>query len=77
MAEETTRGSKGIVSHGNGCQCGCKTKPQATVTEEETATTERLAREQEIRDRNKRVREPSHVQGPDSNPPFTDHSGVL
>jgi hypothetical protein len=77
MAEETTRESKGIVSHGNGCLCGCKTKPQATVTEDETATTERLAREEVIRARNKRVREPSHVHGPDSEPPFTDHSGQL
>jgi hypothetical protein len=77
MAEESTRQSKGTVGHATGCTCGCETKPQATVTEDEKATSERLAREEVIRARNKRVREPSTVPGQDTVPPFTDHSGAL
>ena len=77
MTEETTRLSEGTVGHAQGCQCGCGTKPQPAVPEDEKATRERLAREEVIRARNKRVREPSHVIGPDSEPPFTDHSGQL
>ena len=84
MTDEITRQSKGIVAHGSGCQCGCGPKPQTTVAEDEKAASEKLAREEVIRAReevirarNKRVREPSHVPGPDSDPPFTDHSGAL
>jgi hypothetical protein len=47
------------------------------VAVDENAASEQLAREAVIRARNKRVREPSHVTGPDSDPPFTDHSGAL
>ena len=77
MTEETTRQSKGIEGHAGGCQCGCETKPQATVAEDEKATRERLTREEVVRARNKRVRAPSTAPGPDSDPPFTDHSGAL
>jgi len=44
---------------------------------DEKAVSEQLAREEVIRARNKRVRAPSTVPGPDSDPPFTDHSGAL
>ena len=77
MTEETAGQSKGTEGHASGCQCGCGTKPQATVAKTRSAASERLAREEVIRARNKRVREPSHVHGPDSEPPFTDHSGQL
>ncbi len=77
MTEESTRQSKGTVGHTSGCQCGCGTKSQAPVTEDEKATSERLAREEVIRARNKRVREPSTDPGQDTVPPFTDHSGAL
>jgi hypothetical protein len=77
MTEETTRQSKGTVGHASGCQCGCGSEPQATVAIDEKAASEKLAREEVIRARNKRVREPSHVHGPDNEPPFTDHSGAL
>ena len=77
MTDEITRQSKGTVAHGSGCQCGCGPKPQTTVAEDEKAASEKLAREEAIRARNKRVREPSHVPGPDNAPPFTDHSGAL
>jgi hypothetical protein len=77
MTEETARQSQGQEGHASGCQCGCGTKPQPAIPEDEKATKERLAREEAIRARNKRVREPSHVPGPDNAPPFTDHSGAL
>jgi hypothetical protein len=77
MTEETAGQSQGHEGHGSGCQCGCNSKPQATVPVDEKAVTEQLAREEVIRARNKRVRAPSTVPGPDSDPPFTDHSGAL
>jgi hypothetical protein len=77
MTDETKKQSKGIVGHAAGCQCGCGPKPQATLVEGEKVASEKLAREAVIRARNKRVREPSHVHGPNSAPAFTDHSGEL
>jgi len=77
MAEETTVQMQGGEGHATGCQCGCGSKPQNTVAIDEKAANEKLAREAVIRARNKSVREPSHVIGPDSDPPFTDHSGQL
>ncbi len=77
MTEETTRQSKGTVGHASGCQCGCGSESQAPVAIDEKATSERLAREEVIRARNKRVREPSTDPGQDTVPPFTDHSGAL
>ena len=46
---------------------------------EEEIRSEQVVRDEDelVRARNKRVREPSHVIGPDSEPPFTDHSGQL
>jgi len=77
MSEEATVQTQGGEGHASGCQCGCGSKPQTTVTIDEKAASEQLAREAVIRARNKRVREPSHAIGPDSDPPFTDHSGQL
>jgi hypothetical protein len=77
MTEETAGQTQTREGHGSECQCGCNSKPLAAVPVDEKAASEQLAREEVIRARNKRVREPSHVPGPDSDPPFTDHSGAL
>ena len=77
MPEEAAVKMQGGEGHATGCQCGCGSKPQTTVDIDEKAASEQLAREAVIRARNKRVREPSHVPGPDSEPPFSDHSGQL
>jgi hypothetical protein len=77
MTEETAGQSQGHEGHGSGCQCGCGSKPQTTVAKDEKAASEQLARDEVIRARNKKVRAPSTLPGPDSAPPFTDHSGAL
>ena len=75
MMEETA--AQGHEGHGSGCQCGCGSKSPTKVAVDEKAAKEQLAREEAIRARNKSVRAPSTVPGPDSPPPFSDHSGSL
>jgi hypothetical protein len=77
MTEEAAGQTQGREGHGSGCQCGCNSKPQNTVALDEKAASEQLDREEVTRARNKRVRAPSTIPGPDSDPPFTDHSGAL
>ena len=77
MAEETAVPSQKHEGPGRECQCGCNSKPQATVPVDEKAASERLAREEVIRARNKKLRTPSTIPGPDSAPPFSHHSGAL
>jgi len=63
--------------HGSGCGCGCGSKPQTPVAADEKAASDQAARDEVVRARNKRVRAPSSVPGPDIAPPFSDHSGSL
>ncbi|MGA2982288.1 MAG: hypothetical protein ABSG32_00655 [Terriglobia bacterium] len=77
MFEETAVQPQVHKEHGSGCQCGCGSKPQAPVAANEKAISEQAARDEEVRARNKRVRAPRNAPGPDSPPPFSDHSGSL
>jgi hypothetical protein len=77
MIEETIDISERHSEHGSGCQCGCSSKPKAPAVVEEKAANEQPVSDEEIRARNKRVRAPRSAPGPDSPPPFSDHSGTL
>ena len=78
MIEETIGQPERTQTHGTTCQCGCGgSKPQTRVVTDEKAASEQAARDEVIRARNKRVRAPSSAAGPDSPPPFSDHSGQL
>jgi len=75
MIEETTEQSGPHGEHGSGCGCG--SKPQASVAVDDKVASEQAAREEVERARNKRVRAPRSAPGPESVPPFSDHSGSL
>jgi hypothetical protein len=77
MLEETAGRLEGHKEHGNGCQCGCGSQPKTPVAVEEKAASEQEASDELIRARNKKVRAPRNAPGPDSPPPFSDHSGSL
>jgi hypothetical protein len=77
MFEETTEQSGRHSEHGSGCGCGCGSKPQTTVATDEKTASEQAARDEVERARNKRVRAPRSAPGPESVPPFSDHSGSL
>jgi hypothetical protein len=72
MLDETAVQSEQTGEHAGGCQCGCGSKTQAPL-----AVAEQAARDEVIRARNKRVREPSHVPKTEGEPPFSNHSGQL
>jgi len=75
MFEETTEQSGVHNEHDPGCGCG--SKPQAPVATDDQLASEQAARDEVERARNKRVRAPRSAPGPDSVPPFSDHSGSL
>jgi hypothetical protein len=75
MFEETTEQSGRHNEHGNGCGCG--SQPQTPAAADEKAASDQAARDELVRARNKRVRAPNSAPGPDSAPPFSDHSGQL
>ena len=72
MLDETAVKTERINDHGIGCNCGCGSQVQAPAAAEEKA-----ASDEAIRARNKLVRAPRNAPGPDSPPPFSDHSGSL
>jgi hypothetical protein len=75
MSVETTEKSGRHIEHDPGC--GCDSKPQAPVAIDDQLASEQAARDEVERARNKRVRAPRNAPGPDSVPPFSDHSGSL
>ncbi len=75
MFEETTDQSVRHNEHGSGCGCG--SHPQTPAVADEKAASDQAARDEVVRARNKRVRAPNSTPGPDSAPPFSDHSGSL
>ena len=77
MIEETADISERHSEHDSGCQCGCGSQPKAPAVVDEKAANEQLVSDEEVRARNKRVRAPRSAPGPDSPPPFSDHSGTL
>jgi hypothetical protein len=77
MFEETTEQSGRHNEHDPGCGCGCGSKPQAPEATDDQLASEQAARDEVERARNKRVRAHRSAPGPDSIPPFSDHSGSL
>ncbi len=75
MFKEAAGKSEGHPEHGSGCSCG--SQPQTPAGADEKAASEQAARDEVERARNKRVRAPRSAPGPESVPPFSDHSGSL
>ena len=75
MFKEAAGKSEGHHEHGS--RCGCGSKPETPVAVDEKAASEQAARDEVERARNKRVRAPRSAPGPESVPPFSDHSGSL
>jgi hypothetical protein len=77
MSVQTPEQSERHNEHDRGCKCGCGSQPQTPVAVDEKAASEQAVRDEEERARNKTVRAPRTAPGPNSPPPFSDHSGQL
>jgi hypothetical protein len=77
MSEETVKQLEVHNDHGSGCGCGCGSQPLTPAAADEKTASEQAARDEVVRARNKRVREPRSAPGPGGPPAFSDHSGSL
>ena len=77
MVEELSEQSQLPSDDDSGSRTVRGPEKRTPVVVEEKAASEQVARDELIRARNKRVRAPRSAPGPDSAPPFSDHSGQL
>ena len=77
MFEETAEQAKRHSEQGSESQRGCGSQHRTPVAVDEKAASEQAVRDEEERARNKTVRAPRTAPGPNSPPPFSDHSGQL
>jgi len=77
MLEETAGKLEQNQAHSSTSQCGRGAEPPTPVVTDKKEASEKAAREEVVRARNKRVRAPRSAPGAGSPPPFADHSGQL